>query len=235
MSQWANKHTSTLPWASANRSMVLRAFHLPAILGPNTILRHLRSSCSALPFKQTVYRTYADAASRNANIPHRTAMLVERETGKLKGPLSLEEILDGRAKGGSEGRHYVEAVELVAEKPQPIVKYVNIREEYMKSKVLSQKKREVAKAQKTKEIQVNFQVADGDLAHKLKKAREALEQGHRVIIVYTNKKRIARFTPSEMQEKAVSTVEMLADVAREFKPLDVLHSSATISLEPKSK
>ncbi|KAI0699824.1 hypothetical protein BC835DRAFT_1304337 [Cytidiella melzeri] len=184
---------------------------------------------------RTIRRAYADSARpRNANIPFRRAMLVDRETGKLAGPFALEAILAGRAQ--TKSGKFLEAAELVAEKPEPVVKYINTRDEYLRAKAQHQKERENAKTRKTKEIVMNFQLADADMAHKLKKAREALEQRCRVTVTYTNKKKAVRFTMGEMKQKVEKTIEILADVGKESKPYAILpNGSAMINLEPLAK
>lgn len=160
-------------------------------------------------------------------------MLVDRETQKLTGPFSLETILAGRAR--AENGRWLEAAELVTETPEPIVKYINIREEYMRAKAQHQKDRENAKARKTKEIQLTFQTADSDMAHKLKKAREALEQRSKVTITYSNKKGAARLQENDINAKLAKTVELLADVGKESKPHTILpNGMAVIYLEPSS-
>ncbi|KAI0092498.1 hypothetical protein BDY19DRAFT_990215 [Irpex rosettiformis] len=186
------------------------------------------------PAMHTTRRTYADVARpRNESIPVERAMVIDRETTKPIGPFSLDTILAGRARAAN-GR-WLEAAELVATNPDPIVKYINIRDEYMKAKAQHQKDRENSRARKTKEIQMTFQTADADMAHKLKKAKEALEQRSKVIIIYSNKKGSARSDEKETKAKIAKTLELLVDVGKESKPHTIMpHGQAMIYLEPSS-
>jgi translation initiation factor IF-3 len=171
---------------------------------------------------------------RDKNIPFERALLVDRETGKLIGPLGMDEILAGRA--AKRSGQLIESAELVSATPEPIVKYINRKEQYEKGKAQRQKDKQNTRTQKTKEIQMSFQVADADMEHKLKKAREALEMRNKVVIAYMHKKGAPRLSPDEMRAKTEKTVELLADVGKESKPRDILPTgTANVYLDPLTK
>lgn len=58
-------------------------------------------------------------------------------------------------------------------------------------------------------------VAPGDLAHKLKKARQELEKGNKVDIVFAPKKGQTVPGPAEMQARMSAAAEQLQDVSKE--------------------
>lgn len=157
---------------------------------------------------------------------------MDRDSEKLTGPYRMDEILAGRAAKSS--GQLIESVELVSENPEPIVKYINRKEEYAKERERRKKEKASARTRKTKEIQMSFQVADADMEHKLKKAREALKAQSKVMIVYSHKKGATRLSPDEMNERAERTVELLADAGKESKPREILPTgTAHIYLDPK--
>jgi len=89
--------------------------------------------------------------------------MVDPETGRLNPPTALGDILSTI----NPKTHFVE---LVSEDPGPIVKVVNKKEAFDRYKEHKAKLKAVAKQQlDQKEIQLTWGVAQGDLAHKLKK------------------------------------------------------------------
>jgi len=184
--------------------------------------------------QHVLYRAYAASPQRprNENIEYNTAKVAV--DGKLEGPFMMRDILARREQKPNGG--YVTAVELVATTPTVIVKYVNIRDEYLKMKAQKKKDAEAAKTRRVTEVQMTWQTSDADLSHKLDKVREALQKGAKAHISYTSKKRTARLTMDQMKEKMQKTVELLEDVGKEYKPQAIFpHGTAIIHLEPLSK
>ncbi|KAJ3553954.1 hypothetical protein NM688_g3348 [Phlebia brevispora] len=156
---------------------------------------------------------------QNLDIPHRRVRLVDPETNQLGPVVSLKLLVDDIQ--NDPDRRKWQIVELVTEKPEPIVKLVDRREEYRKQRDHADKAKESKKVTGEKEVQMTWGVAAGDLAHKLKKAREALTQGYKVTIVYAPKKGQTFPTKDEMREKVRKTVELLEDVGQEWKPTEL--------------
>ena len=151
----------------------------------------------------------------------------------------MDTILAGRAR--AENGRWLEEVELVSESPDPTVKYIASRYARMQAntqKQLENKEKrgpkETPKTKKAKEIQMTYKTSDADMVHKLNKAREALTQGSRVTIIYSNKKGTTRADEAETNTQIQKTLDILADIGKEWKPFVVLPTrQAMIYLEPK--
>lgn len=142
----------------------------------------------------------------------------------------LRAVLEGRK---AEGKRIREAVELVQESPDPIVKYVDVVAEYRRQRERKKEGGQKGKTGKEKEIQMTWGVSEADLAHKLNGARHALEHGQRVCIVYTGRKSQAQPTPVEMRAKLESTAKLLSDVGKEWKEAAVTPpATGTVHMEP---
>ena len=162
-------------------------------------------------------RTYAgDARPRNEDIPFKYVKLVDPQTGHLTQSIPLIDVLNSRER--NEKNVHLNAVELVSFKPDPIVKFINLKDEYVKKRAQQRKHAESSKARKEKEVQMTWQVAGGDMGHKLQKARDALLAGQRVVVAYTSKKGQTRLTPEEMKAKLDETLQRLQDVGQPAKP-----------------
>lgn len=145
-------------------------------------------------------------------IKHRYVKLRHRETGKLSELMSLQTIID------SLPDRKKEFVELATEDPEPIVKIVNKKERYEKRKLAKKKAVAVSKKNSHKEVQLTWGSAEGDFTHKIGRAREELEKGSKVDLVFSHKKGQDPRTAEEMLEQLQGTVQMLVDVGREWKP-----------------
>ena len=169
---------------------------------------------------------------RDENIKFKYVCLVDSKTGDL-GPLTpLSEIIrsvrnmndsnpTNELASGEDNKNtkwwkrQKFCVELAAETPTPIVKIVHLGQEYRKNRESAKKKKE--KIVKEKEVQMSWSVAEGDFDHKLKKTKEALEEGERVVIGFTRKKGQPFPKPEAMQARLQETVEALSDLAEEWK------------------
>jgi translation initiation factor IF-3 len=181
----------------------------------------------------TASRSYAtkrpklDRNRRNDEIPFRLVHLVDPETQKLQPLTSLRGLLNSLDLKAN-------YVELVAETPAPVVKVVSHKEEYerMRQQKLEAKAR--GKPAETKELQMTWGVAPGDLAHKLKKARQELEKGNRVDIVYAPKKGQTVPGVEEMQARMDAAAEQLQDVGKERQARTLEKSMAILHMGKKS-
>lgn len=144
----------------------------------------------------------------------------------------LKDVLEGRK---TDGKRAKEAVELLQAEPEPIVKYIDISTEYWKQREQHKKQQVRGKAMKEKEIQMTWAVSESDIEHKMKGARQALQQGQKVYIVFTGKKGQKRPTLDDMQAKLDATVESLSDVGKiSKKPAVMPPHTGFIHLEPNS-
>ncbi|KAF9457995.1 hypothetical protein BDZ94DRAFT_1271719 [Collybia nuda] len=162
---------------------------------------------------------------RDKNIPYRIVQLVDPITGKLSEPLPLMTIIE------SLPDKKLEYVELVSEDPAPIVKIINKKDAFEKRKLAKKKASAVAKKNVQKEVQLTWGAAEGDYAHKVGRVREELEKGHRIDLVFSHKKGQDLPTPEEMQQQVQTTVEMLADVGKEWKPPEYRGKIAAVFLQ----
>ncbi|KAF7799101.1 hypothetical protein EIP86_010331 [Pleurotus ostreatoroseus] len=169
---------------------------------------------------------------RNDEIPFKTARLVDPTTNQLGPeidvPNLLNEIKYDRTKDehGKERRKW-QIVELVAEEPEPIVKLVDTRQAYRKTKEHA----EQAKKLEEKEVQMSWSIAGGDLVHKSKKVREALEQGHKVNVVFAVKKGQAPIQPSQIPERLQQFMDLVSDIGQELKPPLIQGGTAVVYLK----
>lgn len=199
------------------------------------------SNARSRPEGQTLKPTEPPRKPRDEEIRYRRVRLVDPDTGSL-GPLTiLTQVLElvrnmpvPPTPGGEEQATDASGkkekwwkkkwcVELVSEAPDPIVRAVNLSGEYRKAKEAQKKKREGVI--KEKGVQMSWSVAQGDLEHKLKKVKETLEEGERVVIGFSRKKGQPWPKPDEMQAKLRETVDQLADIAEEWKPRVTLPNS----------
>ncbi|GJE84807.1 hypothetical protein PsYK624_008830 [Phanerochaete sordida] len=175
---------------------------------------------------------------RDEEIGFRRVRLVDPDTGSL-GPLTdLAQVIQSvrnrpstpapgteeQAEAAGEKREKwwkkTWCVELVTHTPDPIVRAVNLSDEYRKAKEMHKKKRDGII--KEKEVQLSWHVAQGDLEHKLRKVRETLEEGERVTLAFSRKKGQNWPTPEEKEAKIEEVVGQLTDTAEEWKERVIL-------------
>ena len=164
----------------------------------------------------------------DGDIPFALVRLVDSNSGTLQPLVPLKTIL------GSIDRK-THHVELVADRPDPIVKVVNTREAREKYRELKKRAQAAARAQVRKEIQVTWGVAAGDLAHKLEKARNELVGGKKVDLIFATKKGQAVPTTQEMDTRLKGALETLAGVGKEYLPREVRKTMTVLYLKPLSQ
>ncbi|RPD62091.1 hypothetical protein L226DRAFT_613415 [Lentinus tigrinus ALCF2SS1-7] len=160
---------------------------------------------------------------RNEAIRHRFVRLVNPETGALDPPTDIKEIL-ARV---DRKRQYLE---LVTETPEPIVKFINVKDMYNRDKA-KHVQQQLGRAPEEKEVQLTWGVDAGDLAYKLRKARSELKDGNRVSLVFAPKKGQARPTPEEQTKMVDEALRLLEDVGRERKEREVRKEIVALFLE----
>ncbi|OBZ71983.1 hypothetical protein A0H81_08097 [Grifola frondosa] len=195
-----------------------------------TIVRPLCYASSSRPtqsvFCQTAHFATKVASvqkrnKRNNEIGHRWVRLVDPKTGALGEPTNLQDLLATIDLKGF-------FLELVSEKPDPIVKLMSKRQLFDEGKA---RKKAKGKGVEEKEVQLTWGVSSGDLSHKLQKVRTDLQDGHRVSVVYAPKAGQTQLSPQAMAAQVQETVDLLADVGKEWKPRIVEKRAAAIYLE----
>lgn len=187
-----------------------------------------------------LYAAAVHERQRDENIPFRIARLVDPKTNQLGPPVSVRGLL-AEIQADNDRRRW-QSIELVAADPEPVIKLVDRREEYRKNnqdrrerqeKRKRNEKVETVSAPREKEVQMTWGVAAGDLEHKLKKARDALQQGNMVSVVYAPKKGQPMPSKSDIEERIRYTNELLSDVGQEWKPTEIQGFTTAIYLKAR--
>jgi len=163
---------------------------------------------------------------RNKEIKFRIVRLVNPETGQLDPFTELSDII-------AKIDHKREWVELVTEKPEPVVKIIKDKDVYRKQQALEDRKRE-RRQREEKEVQLTWGITPGDEEHKLQKVREELERGNRINLVYASKKGQDQLTADQMHARAQHAVDSLADVGVEWKERSVAKLTTIIYLQGRN-
>jgi translation initiation factor IF-3 len=146
--------------------------------------------------------------------------LVDQETGALKPPAALSDILASVDRK----THFLE---LVQETPNPIVKIIDKKAIYETKKLQQRFKKSPIS---TKEIQLTWCMGAADRVHKLRKVREELEKGNRVELVFTSKKK-KRVSPHEMETLVQEVLAQMQDVMKEWQPREVKGTLVILHLQ----
>jgi len=158
---------------------------------------------------------------RDESIPYTEVSLVEEDNVLVK--MSLKRLL-------SSINRLEQWVELVAVTPEPVVKIVNKKAALVTQKKMRERQREVARKNIVKEVQLTWGSEQSDLDHKLARVRSYLEMGAKVDIVMTAKTNAVAPPVKVQQAKVQSTIESLADIAKEWKPVQWRKNMAAIFL-----
>ncbi|KAF8631996.1 hypothetical protein AX17_004941 [Amanita inopinata Kibby_2008] len=165
--------------------------------------------------------------------------------GKPKGPLKDEDIKhpyvqishDGRLSVPTTIPHILSLIDrrgyylLLANSSPPIVKLVNKSEEFARKKQ-EQEQARLSKARQThKEVQLSWGLGEADADHKLGKAREELEKGLRVDLVFVYRKGQPVLSEEQMREKVQAVVDSLADVGKEWKERQFQRRTGAVFLQ----
>lgn len=165
----------------------------------------------ARPFSSTQVLSKAKIPNRklrNNEIKLPLVHLVDPETQKLRELAPVADVISN-----TNMRDYY--IELVSQEP-PIVRLVNRKEAHAAKKA---QKAHLKKAKvENKEVQMTWNVANTDVVHKLRKAREHLSAGNLVDVAFAPKPRQPALKPPEMMQKLELVREMLKDVAEERQP-----------------
>ena len=160
---------------------------------------------------------------RNEAIKFQYVRLVNPDTRALEPPALLRNILRTLDRK-------TQYLELVTEEPEPIVKIINTKLLYARSKA-KKEQQQINRPVEEKELQLTWGVGFGDLQFKLKKAREDLLDGNRVTLIFAPKKGQTIPGPAEQQAMIEEAVRLLEDVGRERKERAVQKHMTALFLE----
>ena len=187
-------------------------------------LRNLRASTPTPPKSEETPNEKAPTGKlRNEAIPVLVARLVNPETGSLGEAVVVRDVLATIPRK-------THCLELVTREPEPIVKIISLKEEYVRKRA-KQAQRLLNRAPEEKEVQLSWNVAPSDLRFKLRKAHEDLADGHRVTIVFASKSKQPSLKPEAQQAIIDDTMRILADVGKEQRPVEVKKNTSALFME----
>lgn len=161
----------------------------------------------------------------NDKIPFKVVRLADPESGSLHPLAPLETIFNSIDRK----THHIE---LVADAPDPVVKIVDTKQARDKYKEMKKRAQAAARAQVRKEIQLTWGVAEGDLAHKLEKARQELVAGKKVDLIFASRKGQVVPTKQMMDTRLKSVLDTLTNVGKEYRSREVRKNMTALYLKP---
>ena len=183
----------------------------------------------------------------NNDIPYTYVRVVDPETRKPLPPKPLAEVVDSLATeiqpkqgGGSPKTFVTQFAQLVAPPSEAtngyaLVKLVDRREAAVREKTQRIKAQASRRASEEKEIQFAWSIGAADVQHKLRKARQELERGVRVQLVFARKATggAERDSGTRAKQNALveKVVEELTDVAREWRMRDERRNMVVVYLQ----
>ena len=188
------------------------------------------------PFPRLFARAYVASSKLpdtrkpiNEKIPYRLVRVVDPDTEKLS---PNKELLHNLL-ASLDLKKWI--VELVSERPEPIVRISDRKELFQKQKEQRKAaKKGLKSGEAPKEIQLTWGTASGDITHKLAKARAHLEKGYKVDVVFAHKKGQELPGRKEMQTRAQEIVSALEDIAKEWKSREVTPTMTAMFFQGKS-
>ena len=199
------------------------------------------------PFGPRFASDLRDTPPINNDIPYTYVRVVDPETRKPLPPRPLAEVVDNLAaevqpnQGGGPPKIFVtHFAQLVAPPSEAtngyaLVKLVDRRVAATREKTQRLKAQASRKAPDEKEIQFAWSIGTGDVQHKLRKARQELERGARVQLVFARKAsggfQRDSGTRATQNELVAQVVEELTDVAREWRMRDERRNMVVVYLQ----
>jgi translation initiation factor IF-3 len=143
---------------------------------------------------------------RDEDIPHQTIVLVDPSTKSLLPPSTLSSLLAALDRD----RYAIQLVD--PSNDPPICRILDKKEAYQKAKDKKVKDAERAATQvanaggEIKEVHLTWGVSEHDLEHKLKKGRELLAKGNRLLVGLSDKKRAVKVS-HDVRNQVIKQVE----------------------------
>jgi len=181
----------------------------------------------------------------NNNIPYTYVRIVDLETRKPLPPQLLTDVVDNLATeskqaGGPLQTFVTQFAQLVAPPSEAtggyaLVKIVGRREAAARERAQRAKAQASRRATEEKEIQFAWGIGTADVQHKLRKARQELERGVRVQLVFARKTTGGTGRDAGTKAKQLTLVtqviEALADVGKEWRVRDEQRNMVVIYLQ----
>lgn len=199
------------------------------------------------PFGPRFASSLKDTPLINNDIPYAYVRVVDPETRKPLPPKRLTEIVDNlatetkpRQEGGPPKTFVTQFAQLVAPPSEAtngyaLVKLIDRREAVAREKTQRVKAQASRKATEEKEIQFAWSIGAADVQHKLRKARQELERGVRVQLVFARKAAggADRDSGTRATQNALvaKMVEELVDVGREWRMRDERRNVVVVYLQ----
>ena len=199
------------------------------------------------PFGSRFASGLKDTPPINNDIPYTYVRVVDPETRKPLPPRRLAEVVDNLAtevqpkQGGGPPKMFVtQFAQLVAPPSEAtngyaLVKLIDRREAAAREKTQRLKAQASRKASEEKEIQFAWSIGAADVQHKLRKARQELERGARVQLVFARKAsggfQRDSGTRANQNGLVAQVVEELTDVAREWRIRDERRNMVVVFLQ----
>jgi translation initiation factor IF-3 len=180
-----------------------------------TYLRHPPAFRAVQSSATTKEKEKDKKPQRDEKIKYNFVRVADPVTKRLTEPLRLLKLLSTLDRK----KQFVELVS-VEKDSIPIVKVIATKAVFDKAKQLKAKARETAMSNRHKEIQLTWGSTSKDMTHKLERAREELEKGLKVDLVFAPKKGQILPRPAERQVQIQEIVDMMVDAAKEWKPRD---------------
>jgi translation initiation factor IF-3 len=231
-----------------HRHLMLRplTIYLP---GSRAVLFSSRRQVSPVffPFGPRFASDLKDTPPINNDIPYTYVRVVDPETRKPLPPRPLADVVNNLTtdiqpkQGDGPPKIFVtQFAQLVAPPSEAtngyaLVKLVDRREAAAREKTQRLKAKASRKASEEKEIQFAWSIGAGDVQHKLRKARQELERGARVQLVFARKASRGSQRDSATSAKqnglVAQVVEELTDVAREWRMRDERRNMVVVYLQ----
>jgi len=210
-----------------------------------TVFRHLQKSTSCLAshhrLRGCLQRSYAQQTQKirilDQAIPYDIVRTVD-DSNIISPPTPLSDVLASLMGISSKGRQTaVREAELVRDPSPELGGYalvrIKIKPEKDRQYIQEQRQRRLDMRKKlvTKEVQLSVTAAPADVAHKMRKIRMEVENGHRVALAVVQKSKGPQVPMEEGSEIVSSWLKEVADVAKEWAPRKIAKSLIVVHLQ----
>lgn len=175
--------------------------------------------------KSFISKRLVDPNPKNDAIPFKDVYIVDSETNSVsESSVPLWKLLSRIDRH----KHFVQ---LVASQPKPLVRVVDQHEAYKKKKARREtKKRQV----ESKHIQCTWQLAAGDLQHKLEKVNSEILKGNRVEVTFLPKHGVPVPPPRLRSQMIQDALAFLLEHCKQYQPQTEQGLRVMLHLEPKN-
>ncbi|BGP39644.1 hypothetical protein JCM10449v2_003595 [Rhodotorula kratochvilovae] len=162
------------------------------------------------PLKPATASAKGSRVVKDEDIPHEVVVLVDPATKGLLPPSRLAELLASLDRT----RYAIQLVDPAHE--PPICRILDKKEQYQRERDRKAKEQERAKDPAAapgagggapKEVHLTWGVSAHDLEHKLKKGKEMLARGNRVLVCLADKKRVPVKVGQEIRQQVIHQIE----------------------------